>query len=323
MTPSLSSAVTIAVTVYDRRDYIIQAIQSALDQTIPVKVIVVEDCGPDVELQSFVKAKFGNRIQYLRNPRRRGLFDNWNACLEFCTTPFLSILHDDDFLDPMFIAEMEKLVEHAPDCGFYFGTSDVVNERGIQIQPAPKILQPWRKVPLRDFIGSNVAMFPGQLIRVEAARSLGGFRSTSLYCGDYEMWAKLTANFGAAQTSAKVATIRSHHAFGRGTSRVERSGKLHALTFVQQKRIVALLNAQGIHSKLDRADILQGTPMSLRFLLRNAAQFSPRMLNYNYRLLMRSRPNSAVYAAAHAVARVFGPASIRCVSKLYRSVLFR
>ena len=36
-----SDQITIAVTVYDRRRYIEQAISSALNQTVPVKVIVV------------------------------------------------------------------------------------------------------------------------------------------------------------------------------------------------------------------------------------------------------------------------------------------
>src|SRR5690242_712154 len=43
--------ITIAVTVYNRRDYLPDAIQSALNQTVPVRVIVVEDCGPDPGLR--------------------------------------------------------------------------------------------------------------------------------------------------------------------------------------------------------------------------------------------------------------------------------
>ena len=74
--------ITIAITVYNRRQYVKQAIASALDQTAPVRVTVVEDCGPDPTLESWVKAEFGPRIDYFRNPRRRGLFDNWNACVE-------------------------------------------------------------------------------------------------------------------------------------------------------------------------------------------------------------------------------------------------
>ena len=71
--------ITIAVTVYDRRQYLAQAIESALNQTLSVRVIVVEDCGPDPALQGLVQERFGSRIEYFRNSSRRGLFGNLNA----------------------------------------------------------------------------------------------------------------------------------------------------------------------------------------------------------------------------------------------------
>src|SRR5690242_20779256 len=108
--------ITIAVTVYDRRDYLQQSVGSALNQTFPVQVTVVEDCGPDRTIQDYVRKHFGNRVRYFRSPRRRGIFGNWNACIEQCTTPWLSILHDDDYLKPNFIAAMLELNLHARDC---------------------------------------------------------------------------------------------------------------------------------------------------------------------------------------------------------------
>lgn len=79
--------ITIADTVYDRRQYLVQAGERALNQTVPVKVMVVDDCGPDAALREFVRAQFGIRVGYYRNVQRRGLFDTWNACVEPCSTP--------------------------------------------------------------------------------------------------------------------------------------------------------------------------------------------------------------------------------------------
>src|ERR1700685_3336672 len=101
--------ITIAITVFNRREYVLGAIRSALEQTIPVKVIVVEDCGPDPSLRDFIVREFGTRIEYFRNPANRGIFDNWNACLEYCRTPWISILHDDDLLRPVFVQAMLQL----------------------------------------------------------------------------------------------------------------------------------------------------------------------------------------------------------------------
>src|SRR5215475_4246845 len=120
--------ITIAVTVFNRRQFLKQAIASALEQTMPARVIVVEDCGPDPEMETFVRQQFGERIGYLRNPKRRGLFGNWNACLDYCRTPWISILHDDDYVAPGFIEAMIELSRQAPGKGLYFGQTTLVNE---------------------------------------------------------------------------------------------------------------------------------------------------------------------------------------------------
>src|SRR3974377_1327053 len=113
--------ITIAVTVFDRREYIEQAIASALGQTLPVRVMVVEDCGPYADLEPKVLARFGTRLTYHRNPRRSGLFANWNVCLERCTTSWLCLLHDDDFLSPDFVQAMLELEARIPGKGLYYG----------------------------------------------------------------------------------------------------------------------------------------------------------------------------------------------------------
>ena len=110
--------ITIAITVYSRRQFILEATRSALDQRPPVKVIVVEDCGPDPLLRDFVLREFGSRIEYFRNAHNRGMFDNYNACLENCRTPWLSILNDDDLLRPNFVESMLDLAKKALERGW-------------------------------------------------------------------------------------------------------------------------------------------------------------------------------------------------------------
>src|SRR5262245_58684008 len=189
--------ITIAVTVYNRRHYLKQAIGSALAQTPPVRVIVVEDCGPDATLREYVKGEFGDRVEYFRNPVRRGLFGNWNACIEYCRTPWLSILHDDDYLTPQFVEAMLALNREALECALYFGHWTVVNDEGQAVPEwqHPRPVAPWLRVTLWDVLFMSPFAFAGQLFRVEAARAVGGFRAASQYCGDWEMWAKLIAGY--------------------------------------------------------------------------------------------------------------------------------
>jgi glycosyltransferase involved in cell wall biosynthesis len=310
--------ITIAVTVFNRRRYIKQAIASALNQSVQVRVLSVEDCGPDPGMEEFVRQEFGSRIEYFRNPRRRGLFGNWNACLDHCQTPWLSILHDDDYLAPGFVEAMVELSSQLPNCGLYFGTTEYVSEGGqpLNLRVYPPLTAPWRRVELAETLRTTPFPFPGHLFRVDYARELGGFRESSQFCGDWEMWSNLIAHYGAAQTRATVAYNRAHSSPERGCTRIDLNGRLRPLVFVQQKRVLRLLRESGVSARFDRAQFLTEAPMSVDYLLRHGAHLPPRILRYNVGLLLRSTPPSTRYAIFHAVTRVLGVRFVRAASRL-------
>jgi glycosyltransferase involved in cell wall biosynthesis len=310
--------ITIAITVYDRRDFIVQAIDSALSQTIPVKVIVVEDCGPDLTLQAFVTSKFGARIKYVRNPERRGLFGNWNACLEHCGTPWLSILHDDDYFKPTFVETMLNLHQAAPDRGLYFGTLEVINMAG-QIVPfgQPVIEGPWQEIDLRALADGNCIGFAGHLFPVEYARNAGGFRSSSRYCGDWEMWFKLVSRYGGVHTGTVVAVVREYYEDQRrGTSKVSRAGENYLATIVQRKRNYAYLKKAGRVQEYDVKALRSKTNMSCKYMIWHGAAFSRRILNYNVGLFLDSHPSSLRQRLFQLALRVFGRRLVTLCSKL-------
>jgi len=310
--------ITIAVTVFDRRQYIEQAVASALAQTAPVRVMVVEDCSPDKDLQSFVRSRFGPRLTYHRNPRRRGLFDNWNACLELCPTPWLCLLHDDDFLAPDFVEAMVELETRIPGKGLYYGRCDYVDATGrtALTPPAPAGPQ-WQSVDAGSVALFNPVCFPAELFRADYTCALGGFRPTSRFTGDWDMWFKLTLNNGAAGTSRVVGHSRGHKAESRGTARVERNGKYQALIAMQAKKNTALLRQRGVATRYDRVAALKAYPVPTRLLLENASGYGQRMLAYNVGQLLCSKPMHLGYYLFQMLARCLGPGFVRVASRVY------
>jgi len=305
--------ITIAVTVFSRREFVCDAIRSALDQTLPVQVIVVEDCGPDATLQEFITREFGSRIRYFRNPKNRGLFGNWNACMEYCPTPWLSILHDDDLLRPNFVETMISLAGRAPQRALYFGRAAHLATDG-RTHPVPPVTWPggWRNLDPVEFAEECTVLFPGQLFRVTAARELGGFRPASYFTGDWDMWFRLAVRFGAAQSATEVSVNRSHEGADRGTSRVERMGWKWALDNVQRKRNLALLNKEkGVNIPFDRTKLLKTSPIPSRLLWRHRRRFTRRILNYNTWLFLHSKPPHWRYAALQWLAWLCGPEVLR------------
>lgn len=313
--------ITIAVTVFNRRQFLEEAIGSALNQTTPVRVIVVEDCGPEPDLKKFVLDRFGSQVDYFRNPFRRGLFDNWNACMEYCRTPWLSILHDDDFVSPRFIESILELSQAAPGCGLYYGLTGLVDHRG---QPLPghetkAIAAAWKRADLAEAIDNTPFPFPGHIFRVDFARQLGGFRTSSQFTGDWEMWVRLIANFKGAQTNLITGYQRSHAGPERGTTKVFLNGRMWPLVTVQQKRVLHLLRQRGAAVKFDRGEFLKKSPMPASFLLRHGAQLTPRMLRYCVECMVRSHAPSIGYGIFQLGARIFGVPFVRTTSNLFRA----
>jgi glycosyltransferase involved in cell wall biosynthesis len=312
--------ITIAVTVYSRRDYVLQAIRSALNQTVPVKVIVVEDCGPDPSLRAFITHEFGGRIEYFRNPRNRGLFDNWNACLEYCRTPWLSILHDDDWLHPNFVETLLHLAKQAPDRALYFGRAAILEPDG-RTRPPPGVSWPdgWQEIDAAELANHCFLLFPGNLFAVQAALAAGRFRKNSYFTGDWDMWFGLTRRGGAAQSAMETAVVRAHYGLDRGSSLVLRKGWKWLLDNVQRKRNLARLQPQkGGRLPFDRLKPFQESPLSARLLLRFAGGFSRRVLHYNWWLFIHSRPLNWRYVALQWLARALGPRSLRLGAALAR-----
>jgi glycosyltransferase involved in cell wall biosynthesis len=311
--------ITIAVTVFNRRDFVLDAIRSALDQTVPVKVVVVEDCGPDATLRDFVTGEFGNRIEYFRNPKNRGLFDNWNACLEHCATPWISILHDDDRLRPNFVETMLGLARTAPGRALYRGQSAILHENG-KIIPPPRVAwgKDWQDMDLIEMGDLDFTMmFPGNLFCIETARSIGGVRPNSYYTGDWDLWFRLALRGGAAQTATEVAVARSHYGAERGSTRVDRKGWRWALENAQRKRNLALLKREkGVVVPFERTKLLERSPIPSRVLLRYARGYSRRILAYNAWLFTHSTPPHLRYAALQWLVRLFGPGIFRVGSTL-------
>ena len=305
-----SEHITIAVTVFSRRNFVLDAIRSALNQTVPVKVIVVEDCGSDATLRDFITGEFGNRIEYFRNPKNRGLFDNWNACMDYCRTPWMSILHDDDRLRPNFVETMLGLAKTAPSRVLYRGQSAISHEDGKIVPPPPVVWKNnWQDMELLEMGDQDfVVMFPGNLFCIEDARAVGGVRKNSYYTGDWDLWFRLALRGGAVQTATEVSVFRSHYGLERGSTRVDRKGWRWALENAQRKRNLTLLRRQkGIQISFERTKHLQKSPIPSRVLLRYARGYSRRMLAYNAWLFLHSTPPHARYAVLQWTVRLFVP----------------
>ncbi len=111
--------VTITFPVFERTTYFIEAIESAINQTVEVPIIVVDNASSHNKFQE-ICSKYGDRVKYFRNSENIGMFGNWNKCFELADTKFAIIVGDDDILSPTYIEEFYKAYETNPDIDVYY-----------------------------------------------------------------------------------------------------------------------------------------------------------------------------------------------------------
>ena len=304
--------ISIGVTVYRRLDYIEQALDSAVNQTVPVRVFLFDDGCPDQEGLQAILRRFGNRVEYRRNPKTLGLFENMNQCIWHCPTPWVSVLHDDDALAKDFVERVLEVAPEVKQCALFCGGTVYIDPSGrpfFRMNSHPDVR--WRIIPPEEFAAKNQFGFPGQLIQVETARRLGGFPERSIYTGDWDLWFRLTLAGGTVQLGADLSFYRSHLGGDRGTTAASRSGRKAACCAMQAKRNFARLRKQGLSAAFDRTSWLENYGPLYRDLLIYAWRMPRRLLRYNRQLLLMTSPMSRASRALHCISRALGNPGMR------------
>lgn len=99
---------TIAIPLFNQKDFVKEAIESALNQTVPVRVIVVDDGSTDSS--RMVLNDFEGKIDVFHQVNK-GLSSARNTALMNTETDFFLPLDADDILVPTAVERMEKVFD--------------------------------------------------------------------------------------------------------------------------------------------------------------------------------------------------------------------
>ncbi len=120
------SLVSVLVPVYNRKDIIVETLNSALSQTHEnIEVVVVDNCSVDGtwELISAL-AKTDDRLKVFRNSTNLGPVRNWLRCLQEAKGVYGKILWSDDLIAPNFLEATLPFLEN-DSVGFVFTATRV------------------------------------------------------------------------------------------------------------------------------------------------------------------------------------------------------
>ena len=163
---------SIVIPVFNRAHLVHRAIDSALEQTVPCEVVLVDHGSTDHI--GDVAARYGSRIRYVRREHDHGAIASWRDGVEQATGELVHITYDDDWIQPTFVERCRELLHD--DVAFVYTRATVHDERGEPIEIIhrhPAGIRPIREI-VRHLLRTPLTISPGSALfrRSDALRHL-------------------------------------------------------------------------------------------------------------------------------------------------------
>lgn len=228
-----SPAVTIGIPTYRRGELLAEAVRSALAQEFdrPVEILVVDNdpdspgAGPLLEA---VPELGDHTFRYIVNKANLGHCGNFNRCIEQARARWLTVLHDDDLLEPHFLTVSFGELDADPSVDGVVGAKILLDQRpdrvggsaqGLGQQARARVralmmgvLNPGgasrRLTPKLFFWGPVAGNAVGFVFRTSCAKALGGYDPEEEPNADYWFYTRFAERFHLRQHSEVIAAVR-------------------------------------------------------------------------------------------------------------------
>jgi glycosyltransferase involved in cell wall biosynthesis len=208
-----SLSVTVGIPTYNRADsYLKNALKSALAQRYEnFEIVVSDNCSKD-HTQALVEQMDDGRIRYFRQEKNIPANDNFNFCLQQARGDYFLLLHDDDLIDPDFVAACMQAANGDPNIGVICTGTRVIDGNGDILKEKENTIG---KVSADDFfLGWFNGKFPlylcSTLYNTKALKTLGGFYSPKDLFQDVVATVQLIGRHGLLNISEVKASFRRH-----------------------------------------------------------------------------------------------------------------
>jgi glycosyltransferase involved in cell wall biosynthesis len=173
--------ITTLIPTYRRPHLLRRAIRSALNQSYPhVQVWVYDNASGDATAEVVAECmREDPRVHYHCHANNIGMLGNFNYAIEHVTTPYFSILSDDDILLPTFYEVVLKGFEQHPEAAFSAGAVIQITDDGRVLRNP---MEHWERegcyLPpegIFAMVGERFPTITGILFRQEVVPTFGSF----------------------------------------------------------------------------------------------------------------------------------------------------
>ncbi len=198
--------VSVLMTVYNREQYVAEAIESVIASNYKVwELIIVDDQSADNSVNiARVYAEKDPRISVYVNEKNLGDYPNRNRAASYAKGKYIKYLDSDDVMYPHCLQVMVDAMEQFPEAGF-----------GLSAVPEPERPYPVCITPKQAYLEhfgryGHFNRAPGSgIIRLDVFNELGGFSGKRMI-GDNEFWFKIGRYYPLVKFPRDLSWDRKH-----------------------------------------------------------------------------------------------------------------
>jgi glycosyltransferase involved in cell wall biosynthesis len=206
--PARATLVSIVVVVYNRLQFLDQAIRSALGQTHrDIQVVVVDD-GSRIDPWPVV-SPYGGRVEFVRKPNG-GVASARNLGTAHARGANILFLDDDDYLEPTAVETLLAGIEGNPGTVWSAGHCAYVDEAGRELPGRKGLSYESGDIYERMIFDCLMSCPSSVMVRTEVIRALGGFDEEVCPSEDYDLWLALAREYPITAAPAIVTNYRCH-----------------------------------------------------------------------------------------------------------------
>jgi glycosyltransferase involved in cell wall biosynthesis len=203
----ITTPIALAMTVYNRQDYLAQALDSIRNQTYPHWQLILWDDGSTDDSPKIARhyAQQDDRIRFIA-ATHTGRAAALQSAISFSTAPYLAWIDDDDLLAPLTLAATIATLHHNPQIGMVYTDCILIDSTGKELGLDHRSTIPYSpKRLLVDFM-----TFHFRLIRREIYNKVGGIDLNFPCAQDYDICLKISEVTEIKHIPASLYCYRQH-----------------------------------------------------------------------------------------------------------------
>ena len=214
---SIHPKVSIIIPAFNREKYLLETIQSVLNQSYsPIELIVLDDGSTDNTIE--LLKSFGNRIIWDHH-KNMGEASTVTKGLKMTSGDILSVLSSDDILYENAVEEIVHFLITNPNISVVYPDWDKIDERSRIIQKKLALDYDFKKMIKWNYCFPG----PGTFFTKQVFLDTNGRDQDFIYLSDYDFWIRAGLIHGFARIPKVLAGFREHSASASSSGNPKRA----------------------------------------------------------------------------------------------------